>query len=95
MLPILQPRNMAVAEGYVMEMPMSLEQLAQPWYLIFHLGEAVTREEEEGTPRTKKKGDASAAGQKPAAKSETRNGDDQNSSEAQSAAGNLEDEADQ
>jgi len=54
LLPVLQPRNLEVAEGFVMEIPVSLEMLNNSPYLVLHLGDAHTREEEEGPPRKKK-----------------------------------------
>jgi len=94
MLLILQPRNMEVAEGFVMEMPIALEQVGQQWFLLFHLADAVTRVEEEGPPRKKKTGEASGDKNK-GDKSGNRGEGDRDSSESQSAAGAQEDEEEQ
>lgn len=43
LLPILQPRNLEVPQGYVTEIPVSLETLNGKAYLILHLDAAETR----------------------------------------------------
>jgi len=43
LLPVLQPRNLEVAAGSVMEVPVSLEDLAGKPYLVLHLAVATTR----------------------------------------------------
>lgn len=53
LLPLLQPRNMEVPQGFVTEIPITLENVNN-WSLVLHLGEASTREESEGPPRMQK-----------------------------------------
>lgn len=53
LLPLLQPRNMEVPQGFVTEIPITLENVNN-WSLVLHLGEASTREESEGPPRKQK-----------------------------------------
>lgn len=61
LLPILQPINMTVPRGYVMEVPISMEKLNDKYYLLLHLSSALTRsvkpaeekEDEEDTDKDK------------------------------------------
>jgi hypothetical protein len=56
LLPILQPLNMPVAAGFVMEVPISATRLGGPHrVLVFYLNQAQIREEEEGPPRPRDK----------------------------------------
>lgn len=43
LLPILQPLNLEVPKGYVMEVPLSVENLSGLHYLLLHLNTAKTR----------------------------------------------------
>jgi hypothetical protein len=59
LLPLLQPRNMQVAPGFVNDVPITVQSINKAEYLIFHFNEGELREEEEGPPRPrKKKGEA-------------------------------------
>lgn len=51
LLEIMQPRNLEVPQGYVSEMPVSLEQLpGAGWLIVLHSGAATVRPEKEVTP---------------------------------------------
>lgn len=64
LLPILQPINQTVARNYVSEIPVSLEQLNNQWFLVLHLDDAVTRavgSQEKESEETDPTGESAAA----------------------------------
>lgn len=60
LLPLLQPRNMEVAPGFVNDVPITIRAIGKVDFMIFHFNEGELREEEEGPPRPRKKKEAGA-----------------------------------
>ncbi|HYF76523.1 MAG TPA: hypothetical protein VD973_05305 [Symbiobacteriaceae bacterium] len=55
LLYLLQPRNMQVAPGFVLDLPVTVRPIGRDEFLIFHFNEGELREEEVGPPRPRKK----------------------------------------